>query len=426
MFPSLSVVMPTLNQASFIAAAIDSVLGDADGADELVVMDGGSTDGTAEIVSQRQAVYGPRLRWYSKPDRGPAQAVNRAVGQAGGEWIGWLNSDDLYAPGAVARLRQALLAQPEWVMVYGEGEHVDVDGGSLGRYPTLPPDTPLERFRDGCFICQPTAFFRRSVFQELGGLDESLKASFDFEFWLRLFKAHPQGIGFVPQLQARSRLHEGGITLRQRERVALEGMELLHRHLGWAPPHWLLTHLEERWSQAWASPAWPEAPLAEVFAALARRVSGWLSAQGRAELSRRLAEDARLRLSGPELLVGVYADGWAPPRLELRVKLPQPQPRWLLLQGRHAHPRGSALTLSVGCGIGRVVAERIWRMEVPGPFEIRLPVADLAAQAASLPASVPVGWTLRAEEVFVPAEVERGSTDRRSLSFRVESLRWVR
>lgn len=423
---SLSVVMPTLNQAPFIAAAIDSVLGDADGADELVVMDGGSSDGTAEIVAQRLAVYGSRLRWYSEPDSGPAQAVNRAVRQARGEWVGWLNSDDLYAPGAVARLRELLQDQPEWVMVYGEGEHVDIDGASLGRYPTLLPYTPIESFRQSCFICQPTAFFRRSVFLELGGLDESLKASFDFEFWLRLFKAHPRGIGFVPQVQALSRLHEGGITLRQRERVALEGMELLHRHLGWAPPHWLLTHLEERWSQVWASQVWPEPPLAEVFGALARRVSGWLSAQGRAELSRRLAEDARLRLSGPGLLVGVHADGWAPPRLELRVKLPQPQPRWLVLQGRHAHPRGAPLTLCVGCGIGQVVAERRWRMDEPGPFEIRLAVADLTAQAGCFPESGPLGWTLRAEEVFVPAEVEPGSSDRRILSFRVESLRWVR
>jgi glycosyltransferase involved in cell wall biosynthesis len=236
--------MPSLNQAAFIGVSIDSVLGQDYPNIELIVADGGSEDGTVDLLKTRQAADS-RLRWFSRRDNGPAQAINAALAEVRGTVVGWLNSDDVYTPGAVRRAAEALIADPGLLMVYGHGQHIDACGNPLNLYPTLPPSTPLEKFAEGCFICQPTVFFRRSMFVLLGKLDEGLNAAFDFDYWLRAFLAFPGRIGLVDALQASSRLHEDCITKRMRRRVALEGMQVLARHLGSAPKEWLLTYVDE-------------------------------------------------------------------------------------------------------------------------------------------------------------------------------------
>jgi hypothetical protein len=236
--------MPSLNQAAFIQAAVASVLGQSYANVELIVADGGSTDGTLAILQSLQQ-RDARLRWFSEPDRGPADALNKALRLVRGTVVGWLNSDDLYTPGAVQRAAQALFEQPEWLMVYGHGEHIDASGDFLGCYPSLPPTTAAAEFAQGCFICQPTVFFRRTMWRLLGPLDDGLKTAFDFDYWLRAFKQLPGRIGFVDAVQAQSRLHAGCITLRQRRTVILEGMQLLAHHLGHAPKEWLLTYVAE-------------------------------------------------------------------------------------------------------------------------------------------------------------------------------------
>lgn len=242
--PLVSVVMPSLNQAEFIAAAIDSVLGQDYPAIELIVADGASSDGTPALLARRAAADA-RLRWTSAADDGPAQALNRALGGVRGTLVGWLNSDDLYAPGAVARAVAAFAAHPDWLLAYGEAVHVDAAGAVLGPYPTRPPATPAAGFAEGCFICQPTVFFRRTLPVLLGPLDESLRTAFDFDYWLRAFAAFPGRIGFVAALQACSRLHPDCITRRQRRTVILEGMQVLARHLGSAPKEWFATYVDE-------------------------------------------------------------------------------------------------------------------------------------------------------------------------------------
>lgn len=242
--PLISVVMPTRNQRGFIEASIDSVLSQDYPEIELVIADGASTDGTPDLLNAR-ARENPRIRWSSQPDTGPAEAINRALAQSRGTIIGWLNSDDLYAPGALTAAAEAFARNHGWIMLYGHGEHVDGQGVRIGPYPTLPPEGPLARFAGGCFICQPTVFFKRSMYAMLGGLDEGLTASFDFDYWLRAFAAFSGRIGFLDRLMARSRLHDGAITLTNRRAVAVEGMRVVASHLGCAPVHWLTTHIEE-------------------------------------------------------------------------------------------------------------------------------------------------------------------------------------
>ncbi len=252
MTPLVSVVMPSLNQARFIEQAVLSVLQQSWARLELIVQDGGSTDGTLEIlkrISQRD----DRLRWQSAPDPGPADAINQALSRVRGTLVGWLNADDAYTPGAVQRAVSAMQRHPEWMLCYGQGEHVDEKGSHLAYYPTLPgledpvPQVPdKSAFQNGCFICQPTVFFKAVMPRLIGYLDTSLGASFDFDYWLRAFNAFPGRIGCIPEVQAHSRLYDDTITHRQRRRVALEGMKVLARHQGHTLGHWLLTYLAEQ------------------------------------------------------------------------------------------------------------------------------------------------------------------------------------
>jgi len=240
----VSVVMPSYNQATYLTEAIDSVLQQSWPHLELIVQDGGSTDGSQDILSTK-ARQDSRLRWHSAPDSGPAQALNMALSKTRGTLIGWLNSDDRYTPGAIQRAVQAFEQNPSWLVCYGEGQHIDAEGKVLNRYPTKPMASK-EAFQDGCFICQPTVFFKKVVYTLLGPFDESLGASFDFDYWLRAYNAFEQRIGYLPGIQAQSRLHDACITHNQRERVALEGMAVLARHQGNAPGHWLLSYFQER------------------------------------------------------------------------------------------------------------------------------------------------------------------------------------
>lgn len=405
--PAISVVMPTLNQQPFIGEAVRSVMSQGVDDLELVVMDGGSNDGTqAELQALEQAFAG-RLRWFSGPDEGPADAVHRGVLEAKAPLIGWLNSDDLYHPGAMRRALDHLAEHPEHVMVYGQGEHVDVHGRHLEVYPTLPPSTPMHVFADGCFICQPTAYFRRAPYLDAGGLDNTLKAAFDFDLWMRLFGRHPNGIGFVDAMQASTRLHEGAITMRMRQRVALEGLQVVHRHLGAAPGHWLLTHLDELCA---THPFHAEpTTLRDAMIALVRRASGWLAPGHADDVLRRTDSDRRVQLSTERAAVTVHADGWAGTYCELRLRAGGAPVSAFHLVCANERRGGGLLRIRVRDPRGDVLGVDV---DGEGRFELIVPVPDALRFADGV-------WRVETEGGFVPVDMDPRSSDRRSLAFRV-------
>ncbi len=404
----VSVLMPSFNQGAFIERSVRSVMcQEGAGTLELIVMDGGSSDGTPQLLAQLQAEYGPeRLRWQSEPDRGPAHALNKALALARGSLIGWLNSDDLYAPGAVQRALAHLAAHPQHWMVYGQADHIDADGRVMGAYPTRPPEVGLDGFADGCFICQPSVFLRRMVLRMLGGFDESQKTAFDLALWLRLFGPHAARIGFIDALQARSRLHGACITLTQRERVIRESMTLVARHLGAAPLHWVRTYADEVLGEhPFGVVQDPRAHLHE-FAASVRPL---LSAPDRAALKGWLADDARLRVAEPGVGVALHADGWLPARSELR--LGAGPARVVEFSGCHVPPAGTVLELALELPCGTQ-----WRrVSEHGPFSVRFELPPQVAPRWILPLTACGG--------FVPAQHEAGSTDNRNLACRIDSVR---
>jgi glycosyltransferase involved in cell wall biosynthesis len=234
----VSVVTPSFNMARYLPETIESVLNQDYPDIEYIVMDGGSTDTTVEILER----YKDRLRYFVEKDKGPSDAIERGFQKASGEIFAWLNADDTYLPGAVRIAVDYLLAHPDVDVVYGDGYWVDENGALIRPYPTLPFD-PKVLERD-CFICQPAAFMRASAYRRCR-LDPDVNLSFDYDLWIRMAK---QGIRFarIPQYLANSRMHSAAKTLNERDEVFDASMRLLKRHYGYVPFSWVFGYTAYR------------------------------------------------------------------------------------------------------------------------------------------------------------------------------------
>jgi len=230
----VTVVTPCLNSARFIEQTILSVLEQDYPRIEYIVMDGGSTDGTLDIVKKYEA----RLRWRTGADKGAADAINKGFALGSGEIFGFLNADDLYLPGAVsAAVRH--LADSDAAAVYGEAWWIDEAGKRISPYPVKDFDRAvLER---ECFICQPASFFRHKDFENAGGLDPAFNLTFDYDLWLRLTRTGR--LLRIPDLLAESRMHKSNKTLGQRDAVFRETFRVLKRNCGYVPFSWTYAYL---------------------------------------------------------------------------------------------------------------------------------------------------------------------------------------
>jgi len=233
--PLVSIITPSLNSARFLEEAIQSVIAQDYPRVEYLIMDGGSTDGTLDILR----AHAQQLRYVSAADSGAAEAINKGLAGARGEIVAWLNADDTYLPGAVSKAVEALAANPDAGMVYGEGYWLDAEGKVLGSYPTEECDR--ESLGRECCICQPSCFMRREAVRSVGGLNPQLRASFDYDLWIRM--AQRYRFARIPEHLATSRMHAANKTLGQRETVFRESMELLARHYGYVPVRWVYGQL---------------------------------------------------------------------------------------------------------------------------------------------------------------------------------------
>ncbi|HXG29192.1 MAG TPA: glycosyltransferase family 2 protein [Nevskiales bacterium] len=179
----LSIIVPSFNQARFIPATLDSILAQDYRPVEVIVVDGGSTDATVDILREYAARY-PELRWLSEPDNGPADAVNKGLALARGEIAAIQSSDDIYYPGAFSAVMREYAAHPDCGFLIGHYCGIDLEGRVL--YTERLPEFSWEAYF-GLALCIPQSsiFFRMSVAREVGGWNSAYYGC-DLDYWLRL------------------------------------------------------------------------------------------------------------------------------------------------------------------------------------------------------------------------------------------------
>jgi glycosyltransferase involved in cell wall biosynthesis len=224
--PLVSIVTPSFNQARYLESTIRSVLNQDYPNIEYILVDGGSTDGSVEIIRR----YSDRLAWWvSEKDRGQTDAINKGLVRATGKILAWLNSDDTYELNAVRQAVAFLQDRPEVGLVYGDANFIDENGHVIGRFPTA--QTNYKRLRRGyVHIPQQAAFWRADLWRRVGPLDPSFYFAMDYDLWVRLAALAP--IAYYPRLWANFRLHTQGKTIAADDRCWPEMLKVHYRDGG--------------------------------------------------------------------------------------------------------------------------------------------------------------------------------------------------
>ena len=229
-FPSITVVTPSFNQAAYLERTIRSVLDQGYPNLEYIIIDGGSTDGSVDIIRkyQSQLAY-----WVSESDNGQSHAINKGLRRATGDWVAWQNSDDIYYPGAFSKLAQMAEKNPGTKLIVGDMMLIDTNDRTLRdiRYVRACHKAMLV---EGMLLVNQASFWRREVHQEIGWMDEDLHFSFDFEWFLRLTK-HCEGI-HVNRFWGALRLHDEAKLSKWPEKASLEHAMVRLRYGPEVPP----------------------------------------------------------------------------------------------------------------------------------------------------------------------------------------------
>ena len=196
----VSVITPSFNQARYLEAAIQSVLGQDYPRIEFILIDGASTDGSVEIIKKHESGL---AYWVSEKDSGQAEAINKGLARATGEIVAWLNSDDYYLPEAVSSVVKVFEENPDVVMVYGDVLAVEKQGRAINVLKSR--QLSLEDLLCFQIIGQPAVFFRREAYEKTGGLDITFHFLLDHHLWIRI--ARQGEILHIPQILAAARYH---------------------------------------------------------------------------------------------------------------------------------------------------------------------------------------------------------------------------
>lgn len=218
--PLISIVTPSFNQAKFLESSILSVLNQGYQNLEYIIVDGGSTDGSLEIIQK----YENRLAWWvSEKDKGQADAFNKGLSHASGKYLGWLNSDDLYIENAISEAVDLLESNTDLAFVYGDVQSINQVGAitNIMRYSDWDL-LDLMRFN---IIGQPGVFMRKDLVESVGGLDTSFHFLLDHHLWLKLASKAP--IKYSDKLWAAARFHLEAKNIAQAEKFGQEAYRLV-------------------------------------------------------------------------------------------------------------------------------------------------------------------------------------------------------
>lgn len=241
--PLITVAVPSLNQGRYLADALNSILAQALPV-EIFVADGGSADHSLKIIED----FAPRLAgWRSGPDDGQSAAINECIAKGSAPYVCWLNSDDMLLPGGLAALVQALKTRPAVPAVYGQAWNLVEQTGRRTRVWVAPFDE--RRLAVRCIVSQPATLIRRSAWEAVGGVDETLHMAMDYDLWWRLYRNFG-ALGFVDHFVAINREHADTKTTKYRRQHYQEAMAVVRRHHGVVPLKWWLAQPYSVWMKA--------------------------------------------------------------------------------------------------------------------------------------------------------------------------------
>jgi len=204
-WPKISVVTPSYNQAEFLERTILSVLNQNYPNLEYIIIDGGSTDGSVEIIKKYEKYL---AYWVSEPDRGQAHALNKGFEKATGDLVGWQNSDDIYLPGAFFKVAEIYEKKPDYDVYFGNVYFID-ENDEIIRDLRFVKFSPFSLIYEGTVLANQSSFISRKVFNKYGYLNENYKFAMDYEFWMRIRKGK---FLFVSEFLGCFRLHDSAKT----------------------------------------------------------------------------------------------------------------------------------------------------------------------------------------------------------------------
>lgn len=234
--PLVTIITPSLNQGRFIEETILSVLNQDYPHIEYIVVDGGSTDNTIDILRK----YDKRLIWTSEPDNGQADAINKGFRKSTGSILGWLNSDDMYHRTAVSSAVEHFRAHRDVCWLYGDGYQIDIEGNILRKYP-YTRRLDQKRLVTDDYILQPTVFMRRAPLFAIGLIDTTLNWCFDWDLWIRLAKDYRGD--YIPAVLAYARCYHTTKTSTGDWKRLREILQTMRKHGAGRYPVGFLVHV---------------------------------------------------------------------------------------------------------------------------------------------------------------------------------------
>ena len=358
--PLVTIVTPSFNQGHFIRATIESVLSQDYPNIEYIIMDGGSKDSTAAVAAE----YSSRLKFIPEKDRGQSHAINKGFQMAKGEIVSWLNSDDVILTGAVGVAVAAFEKDPLLGAVYGEGYLIDYDGKVKSRFPWTGPFNLWKLVYLSDYILQQTVYFRRSVFGELGYLDESLNWGMDWDILIRIGKRHP--MLYLPEYMGSLREYGEAKTFSGGGKRFRELAAILRRHGSLRYPPGYFTYGADTYQKICGD--FLDRITPGFLNGASKKLQQVLSYVVHVQISRILRESQ-----------GLYTDGWASRRLLYMLPAGEGTVRICgSLPDFGDALRGQRLTVTSG---GKTLAAR--EIDV-GDFEIEIPGGGAPNQPLSL------------------------------------------
>jgi len=236
----VTIAVPSYNQGRFLDDALTSIF-EQNVPVEVFVLDGGSSDNSVDIIRKWEHKLSG---WRSHPDDGQAAAINEGVAQGAAPYVCWLNSDDWFLPGGLAKLLGELQQYPDSPAVYGRAWNVVQKSGK--QYQVWVEAFDERRMALRCIISQPATLIRRFAWDAVGGVDAQLHMAMDYDLWWRLYKSFG-ALHFVDDFVAVNREHEETKTKTQRRLHYKEAMKVVRKHYGRVPLKWWLAQPYSVW-----------------------------------------------------------------------------------------------------------------------------------------------------------------------------------